>query len=491
TLTRPLPQAVLTYRYPTTDSAIACFELLTSGFWLLASDTIAPLFVAQSAFRYKYMKEATGEGLVRGIGRLDLVAITINAIIGAGIFGLPSEVFSRTGSYSLIAFAVCALVVMLIVLCFAEVGSRFSGTGGPYLYSREVFGPVVAFEVGWLLWLARLTAFAANLNLLVSYVGFFWPSATDTFWRAVIILTVVSLLTAVNIAGVRDATIVSNIFTVGKLLPILLFIFAGLFFINFDNYSFAARPGFGEFSASVLALVYAFSGFEMAVIPAGEVRDPRRNAPLALITALLVVVLIYILIQIVCIGTLPGLATSTRPLADAGGVFLGAAGASIISAGALVSIIGNLNVIVLAGSRLPFAMAERGELPQMIARTHSRFRTPHVSILITALIMAALTLASNFVGALTISAIARLLTYAVTCAALPVLRRKPDAPPALFKAPAGVAASIASLLLAAWLLSNTTALQAGQAAMAAAFGLLIYIAYRWGRGFTKRGADHY
>ncbi|HWP42657.1 MAG TPA: amino acid permease, partial [Blastocatellia bacterium] len=229
----------------------------------------------------------------------------------------------------------------------------------------------------------------------------------------------------------------------------------------------------------VLALIYAFTGFEMAVIPAGEVRDPRRDMPMAILTAILVVTLIYMLIQTVCIGTLPGLAGSDRPLADAGSAFLGAAGASIISLGALISITGNLNVILLAGARLPFAMAERGELPRMIARTHRRFHTPHISILITSGVMAALTLSSTFVHALTISAIARLLAYGATCAALPALRRKQEAPPALFKVPAGVAVSIASLALSAWLLTNITAIQARDSAIAAATGLLIYVAYRF------------
>src|SRR5437762_4609059 len=129
----------------------------------------------------------SNEGLVRGIRRWDLVAVTINGIIGAGIFGLPAKVYSLIGSYSLIAFVACALVVLLIILCFAEVGSRFDETGGPYAYAREAFGPTVAFEVGWLIWLARLTAFAANCNLMVSYLGFFWPAANTGLVRAVII----------------------------------------------------------------------------------------------------------------------------------------------------------------------------------------------------------------------------------------------------------------------------------------------------------------
>src|SRR5437868_7937073 len=150
-------------------------------------------------------KSVSPEGLVRGIRRWDLVSVTINGIIGAGIFGLPSKVYLLIGGYSLLAFVACALVVMLIILCFAEVGSRFDETGGPYLYAREAFGPTVAFEIGWLIWLARLTAFAANCNLLVNYLGYFWPSATSTFWRATIIVITVVLLTTINVVGVRQA----------------------------------------------------------------------------------------------------------------------------------------------------------------------------------------------------------------------------------------------------------------------------------------------
>src|SRR6059036_3527637 len=160
-------------------------------------------------------KSVSPEGLVRGIRRWDLVAVTINGIIGAGIFGLPSKVYTLIGSYSLIAFVVCALVVMLIILCFAEVGSRFNETGGPYLYAREAFGPTVAFEIGWLIWLARLTAFAANCNLLINYMSYFWAPATSSFWRPTIIVLVVGVLTVINLLGVRQAAIVSNGFTIG------------------------------------------------------------------------------------------------------------------------------------------------------------------------------------------------------------------------------------------------------------------------------------
>jgi amino acid transporter len=289
---------------------------------------------------------------------------------------------------------------------------------------------------------------------------------------------VVVVLAAVNLIGVRNATLVGNLFTVAKLLPLLLFVGVGLFFMHRENFALPARPPFGDFSVSVLLLIYAFSGFEMATISGGEARDPRRDIPRALLTAIAIVAVLYFLIQVVAIGTLPDLAGSTRPLADAGGRFLGIMGGVSITAGAVVSIVGNLNVIMLVGARLPFAMAERGNLPKVITATHPRFHTPHVAILLTAAIVLVLTLSGTFVYAATISVIARLLSYASTCAALPVLRRRRGAPEAAFTAPAGVAASVVALLLIGWLLSHSSAGQARDAAIAVAVGLLIYFVPR-------------
>jgi amino acid transporter len=420
--------------------------------------------------------------LVRGIRRWDLVAITINGIIGAGIFGLPSKVYSLIGTYSLIAFVVCALVVALIIFCFAEVSSRFEETGGPYLYAREAFQPAVAFEIGWLIWLARVTAFAANCNLLINYVSFFWLSATTPFWRASIIVLVVIVLAIINLLGIRQAALVSNVFTVGKLVPIIIFIAAGLFFLNPTAYELGPPPSTSAFSQSVLLLVYAFTGFEMATIPAGEVRDPQRSLPRALLIAILVVAILYIMIQIVCVGTLPGLAQSQKPLADAGSQFLGAAGGAIISAGAIISITGNLNILLLSGSRLPFAMAEQKQLPTFIGAVHRKFFTPYVAIFITAGLMLFLTLKSSFVTALTISTIARLVTYGATCLALPVFRARRDTPAAMFRLPGGTVIAILSLLLIVWLLMHSTLQEAKAAALAAGVGLAIYFGYwLWAR----------
>ncbi len=431
------------------------------------------------------MQKQPEADLVRGIKRWDLVAIAINGIIGAGIFGLPSRVFASIGTYSLIAFVACALVVALIILCFAEVSSRFDETGGPYLYAREAYQPAVAFEIGWLIWLARVTAFAANCNLLINYLSYFWLSATTPFWRATIIIFVVSVLAVINLLGIRQTAIFSNIFTVGKLVPIIIFIAAGLYFINPQAYEFGPTPTTADFSKSVMLLVYAFTGFEMATIPAGEVRDPQKNLPRALLIAILVVAILYIGIQVVCVGTLPELAQSQKPLADAGARFLGTAGGAIISAGAVISITGNLNILLLSGSRLPFAMAEQKQLPTFVGNIHTKFFTPYVSILLTAGLMLFLTLKSSFVAALTISTIARLVTYGATCLALPLFRAKREAPPAAFRLPGGTIIAILSLLLIVWLLFNSTLNELIVSAIAGGVGLLIYLSH-W---LTQRAAN--
>ena len=328
-----------------------------------------------------------------------------------------------------------------------------------------------------MIWLARVTAFAANCNLLINYLSYFWLQATAPLWRASVIVLVVAVLAIINLLGIRQAAIVSNVFTIGKLVPIIIFIAAGLFFLNPSAYEFGAAPTTAAFSQSVLLLVYAFTGFEMATIPAGEVRDPQRSLPRALLIAILVVAILYIMIQVVCVGTLPGLAQSQKPLADAGSQFLGVAGGAIISAGAIVSITGNLNILLLSGSRLTFAMAEQKQLPAFIGNVHRKFFTPWVSILITAGLMLFLTLKSSFITALTISAIARLFTYAATCLALPIFRARRECPEAAFRLPGGTIIAILSLLLIVWLLLNATLQEAKAAALAAAVGLAIYLGY--------------
>ena len=419
------------------------------------------------------------EKLVRGLGRWDLAAIAVNTIIGTGIFILPARVTGLIGGYSLFAFLACAVIVGMVVVCFAEVSSRFESTGGMYLYAREAFGSVVGFEVGWLYWIVRVATFAANANALLIYIGFFFPDAAEGAPRTIIITTVVGAMTLVNVLGVRESAVMTNVFTVGKIVPLLVFAAVGLFFIDRQNFDFSTTPTYGKFSEAVLLLIYAYVGFEAAVIPAGETKDPTRSLPFALFVALGFCTVLFIIIQVVAIGTLPELAASKTPLADAAGRFLGSSGGAFIAVGALISILGNLNGGFLSASRLPYAMAEENSLPGAFARVHEKFKTPYISIMVTAGVTLVLTLQSSFFSAVTIATTTRLLIYATTCIALPVFRRRNDIPAARFVAPFGVAAAIVSLALIGWLLANVKYDVEGlPIVVAAIIGLVIYFGYR-------------
>ena len=424
------------------------------------------------------MQAGTHPSLLRSLRRWDVVGVVLNGVIGAGIFGLPSRVFALAGPYSLLSFAACALCVSVIVLSFAEVASRFSGTGGPYLFARETYGPAIGFGVGWLVWVARVTSFAANCSLLPDYLGFFFPAAAGGLPRTMIVTVVITALAAVNVRGVRATADASNVFAVCKLLPLAVFVVAGFFFLDPARFSLAVRPQYQAFSQSVMLLVYAFTGFEMAVIPAGEIRDPSRDVPRALLIGMSVVVLFYVSIQAVCIGTLPGLAQSQRPLADASARFLGRTGALLIMGGMLVSLAGNLNVLILAASRTLFAAAEGHALPSGLSAVHARFRTPVVAVLLTTSVMLTLALSRTFLYLVTVSTVARLVTYFATCGALPILRRRDPSAPQLFRLPGGTIIAFAGMALCIWLLSTASLKEARDAAIAAAVGMAIYALYR-------------
>ncbi len=417
---------------------------------------------------------ATEAGLVRGIRRWDLFALMVNSTIGAGIFGLPAKVFALIGPWSLPAIVACGAVVALVILCFAEVASRFERTGGPYLYARAAFGPLVGFQVGWLLWLVRLTSYAALSNLLVAYLPVLWPAAGSPEWRIVVIVAVTAVFATINMLGVRNAALTGNVMTIAKLVPLVLLIVAGLGAANPAPLALGPVPESGGFAKALLLLVFAFTGFELVIIPAGEARDPRRDLPWALMTGLGVVAVFYVLIQIVCIGTVPALAGSERPLADAATRVLGPWGGALIAVGALVSITGTLGAILLAAPRLPFAMAEGGGLPRLLATTHPRFHTPWAAILVTSILMLALSLSTSFLGALTIGTIIRLVTFVLTCVAMLVLRRRRDVPEATFRVPLGGVAATLALVACGWLLTSITGREAGIAIIAALLGLVIY-----------------
>ena len=260
-------------------------------------------------------------GLVRAIGRWSLTSLVINSIIGSGIFGLPSDIMRRVGDGAPFAYLIATIGMGLIMASFAEVASQFRDAGGPYLYARAAFGRFAGVQMGWFAYLARITGAAANANLFVVYLGQFWPNATDPGVRAAVLLMLVGVFAIVNICGVKAGARVSDAFAVIKLLPIVLFAAAGLWFVGANvHVGPSGAPG-SEWLQAVLALVFAFGGFETAMMPMGEVKDPRRDAPFALFTGLVVVAIAYLAVQLVVMGAItdPAELDSARGLRPSGG----------------------------------------------------------------------------------------------------------------------------------------------------------------------------
>jgi APA family basic amino acid/polyamine antiporter len=385
-----------------------------------------------------------------------MVALVVNSIIGSGIFGLPSTLAGLVGKYSPLAVLLAGAVIGVIMCCFAEVASYFTEAGGPYLYARVAFGRLMGIEMGWMLWLSQLSAPAANANLFVIYLAEFWPRANDLIPRFLILTLLVGILAIINYRGVRSGTHVSDFFTIAKLVPLGIVIVVGAIYIFTGHHGAATSPspaGVGQWLKTILLLVFAYGGFESAITPMSEARDPQRDAAFGLLAALLICTLIYTSIQWVSVGVLPNASSSGRPLADVARLAIGEAGAVIVSVGALISFYGYLSAKIVGVPRVTYALAEQGDFPKIFAAVHARFRTPYFSILVFALLTWLLALLGNFEWNLTLSAVARLVYYGVGCAALPVLRKQRPGS-ALFRLPGGPVFSVLGVIICLVLLTQ-------------------------------------
>jgi basic amino acid/polyamine antiporter, APA family len=386
------------------------------------------------------MPERHTPTLVRAIGRWSLAALTVNCIIGSGVFGLPSVMAGLLGNASPFAWIFAAAANLIIMACFAEVSSRFEQSGGMYLYSRVAFGRTAGIGVAWFAWLGRLTASAANANLFVIYLAEFWAAARNPIPRVLVLFVLIGFLTAVNYAGVRRGTTQSNVFTAAKLTTLAVFIVAGLVFLSQAHHSLVVAIPTGpanKWLSPVLLLMFAYGGYETALMPGGEARDPRRDYPFALFVALITCTVVYTATQLIVDSLLTHPAASDRPIAAAAQVMAGTWGAALVSVGVLVSTYGYLSANILGAPRTLFAMAEQRDLSPSLAAVHSRFRTPHVAILIFSLLVCVFSIIGSFRWNIFISAVSRLIYYGSVCAALPVLRRKPGVPSEHFHLPGG------------------------------------------------------
>ncbi|MGH9312911.1 MAG: APC family permease, partial [Vicinamibacterales bacterium] len=334
--------------------------------------------------------------LRRALGRWDLTAIGVNQVIGGAVFLMPALVAAHVGRWSWVLVALVGLASMTIALSFAEAGSRFEGTGGPYLYARSAFGRFVGFEVGWMLWFTRAASWASVVNGLMDALAFYWAVLAAGLARTALITVLTLAITALNVRGIRESALVIDGLTIGKLVPLVFFCLAGLWFITPSRIVPGGDIATGGLTAAAIYLIFTFGGYEVVPVPGGETKDPRRDIPFALIMTIVLVTLIFTLAQIVALGTLPDLRASKTPLADAALVFAGAGGALLMTAGAAISMTGNNVGQAVTGSRHLFALAEQRDIPAVLARIHPVYRTPWTAILATSAVALTLAVTGSF-----------------------------------------------------------------------------------------------
>jgi APA family basic amino acid/polyamine antiporter len=384
------------------------------------------------------VQEQSGK-LVRTVGFWGLVAMCINAVVGSGVFLLPSESYKLLGPFSLWAPLAFAVPVFILVLCFAEAASHFSEPGGAYLYARTAFGDFIGFETGWMNWIARLTSLAALSNGFVVSLALLWPSLRAPIPRASIIIGSLLILGAIHFVGVRYGAASIYVFTLGKLVPLVGFIIVAL--IAWRRNPIPASltlPGAGtNWNEAALFMLFAYAGFENMGVPAGEFRNPRKNLPGALLVGTLAIALVYVLVQLGAMSAVDNLSTTKTPIATAAAALIGPIGAIIITAGALLSMAGTNSGTVLEGSRMLYALSLGRKRMRAISYVHPTFRTPSIAIAIHVGVAMLIAVAANvlaepgkegdaFATLALLSAVARLATYLFTCAGVPRLRRLND-----------------------------------------------------------------
>jgi basic amino acid/polyamine antiporter, APA family len=401
-------------------------------------------------------------GFVRSIGRWSMTALVVNSIIGASIFGLPAELIRLVGSYSPLAMILAALIISIIVACMAEVAARFDEAGGGYLYVHTAFGRFAGLQVGWFWILASIGGGAACANLFLQYLESIFPAAGNTGIRALLMALLIAVPAAMNYVGVRSGANLSTTLTIAKLLPLALLIALGL--IRFTHHNELtpatqfAQPGASAWLTALLLLTFAYAGFENALAPGGEMKDPQRTIPFALTIGLLVCAVVYGLLQFVAVTTI-GSNPSAYPLADAATVLLGRSGSLFVSFAVMISTYGWISGDMLNSPRIVYAFAASGNAPSWLAKIHPRFHTPALAIVIYAALTWGLAVTGTFLWVAAVSGAATLVLYSGVCASLLRLRRlRPE--PKTLRVPFPRLLSFAAIAISLTLISTLDRRQA-------------------------------
>ena len=393
---------------------------------------------------------------MKAVGLWGLAASIINLTVGGGIFRLPATAAGALGPAAPIAYVVCAIAMSLIVVCFAEAGSRVSLTGGLYAYVEVAFGPLVGFLSGVMLWAGISAATAAVSSFFADALGALIPGVASGVGRTAAIVVVLTILAAINIAGVRGANRFNALMTVSKLLPLLVLIVVGLGAMHARNLRWTSTPAPTDVARASIITIFAFLGVESALIPSGEVVDPARTVPRAIAIAMIGVTVLYLAVQLVTQGILgPDLAAQKTPLAEAAGRAIGGGGRTLILVGSAISMFGYVSGMILAGPRMLYAFGRDGFLPRQLAWIHSRFKTPHIAIVCHAILVIILAATGTFEKLAVIANGSVLLVYAACCVAVIELRRRNvQEGGAPFRAPFASVIPVLAVVVIGWLLMS-------------------------------------
>ena len=428
------------------------------------------------------------EGLRREIGLWGLVSNSINIIIGAGIFILPVVVADKLGTFSYWAYLICGFLMILIMLCFAEVGTIITRTGGAYSYIETAFGRYAGFlTTNIFVFGAAVMANAAVANGLVDTLAYFIPLFKLQLARIAFFLFMFSGLAFFNIIGVRQAIIIVKLNTIAKLVPLLMIaLFGWFFFINPDNPAVftVSSSKIGEIS---LILLFAFVGAETALNVSGEIKNPEKTIPRGIMLSMSIVVVLYIIIQVTVQGILGSSITEYRdaPLAEVGRRMFGQAGATIVLLGALFSMFGNISGMVLNMPRILFAAArDRVLMPQELANVHPVFKTPYISIIVYATLGFIFSTVGEFKQLAMLSSASYLLIYLGVILAMTRFRMRKSYENVSYRVPGGYLIPVISILTIIWILSNLPMKELFSMALFIMLLTVTYLAlgYKKGRG---------
>lgn len=413
--------------------------------------------------------------LLRRLRRIDVIALTVNVTIGAGVLAMPAGLASSAGAWSLAVLFAAFAVTALFALSLVEVASRFEVTGGPPVYAADTFGPAAGFSVGWLIGLSRAVGYAAIGQTMLNYLVALVP-ALDGYWPRLAVLTLFTLLlVASNIRGVTRGALVSNLLIVAKVLPLLPLALAGLWLAGWNDVP-SNPPAPGGITAGLALALFACFGFEQAGIVAGEMRDPRRDIAPAILIGMAIVCAMYLLLMCAAFALLPDPAASKLPLADAATVLAGPAGAIVISIAAVFSCAGSMSATMLVAPRLFYALGASGDMPRGLAAVHDRFRTPFVSIAFLGLVSWLLAVSGTFEYLINLFVIIRMVTYGSISAALIRLRLRDGPAPVAVRG--GNVIAVAALLCVVAVTLTTSWLAVWHVAIALAAGLAVRVATR-------------